>query len=284
MLTGAEATAWKTKEQATWTRVVPGWRRHDKRLHESTAPITEQLIAKLRLQPGHHVLDIACGTGQPAIPIARLVGPTGGVTAFDFAPDMLAFAREKAAAEGLTNIDFRVSDGEAVDVPDNSYDAVATRFGLMFMPDPAGCLARAWRALKPGGRLSAVVWAGPDRNGWAAMPMGIIRRRLNLDPPPPGTPGLFALGDPARLRQVVESAGFKNVQVEPVEAVMVDFDSGRDYWQYTLDLAGPIASLYGSMPADEQAATAAEVTKAAEGTDGRVRLTGVALVASGEKA
>ncbi len=271
------------REQSTWTRVAPGWRKHDARLLESTSPVTERMLARLRLSPGRHVLDIASGTGEPAIPAARSVGPTGRVVGTDFVPEMLAIAREKAARAGLRHLEFIVSDGEALTLPSDSFDAVSMRFGLMFMADPVECLRRAHDALKPDGRIAVACWAGADLNPWAAIPMGIVRRHLKLDPPPPGAPGLFAMADQDRLRSTIESAGFRNVRVEPVDVTMADFASGQEYFDFTLELAGPIAMLFERLPADAKAAVAAEIMRAATGPDGRAHLTGVSWVASGEK-
>lgn len=101
-----------SRELQSWTSVAPGWRKHGGRLREASGPVSQALLDRAGIKPGDTVLDVACGTGEPAIPAAERVGPTGRVLATDFVDGMVAFAREKAAAASLRNIEFRVSDGE----------------------------------------------------------------------------------------------------------------------------------------------------------------------------
>jgi SAM-dependent methyltransferase len=130
------------------------------------------------------------------------------------------------------------------------------------------CLAGARRALRPGGRLVAAVWAAPDRNPWVAVPMGVLMRRLGVEPPPPGAPGIFALADPARLQGVVESAGFREVHLEALELPMSDCDRGDDYLDFMLDLAGPLTALFARVPEAGRDAARTEVATACEAAGG----------------
>lgn len=282
MQTQVDAMAVKQREHSTWTAVAPGWRKHDERLTAITKPVTERLLDLAGVGPGHRVLDIACGTGEPAIP-AALRARDGQVVATDFVEEMLAFAREKAAAKGVRNVEFRRVDGEELSFPDASFDAVTIRFGLMFMPNPVGCLERAHRALKLGGRIALACWAAPEENPWASLPMRIIRRELEMPPPPPGTPGLFAFADRSRLESVLKEAGFCDVVAEPVKVRMSDFDSGEEYFTWTRELAGPVATLFAQLPPQKQTTVKSEIEKSASGADGRVVYDGVTWVACGVK-
>lgn len=275
----------KAKELENWTRVAPGWRKHDERFMVNTAPATARLLGRAGVRAGQRVLDIASGTGEPAIPAAERVGPSGSVLGLDFVEDMLAFAREKAAARGLRNVEFRRQDGEQLDVPDASVDAVTMRWGLMFMPDPVACLRRALAALKPGGRIALSTWAGPEHNVWAALPVEVIKRHVELPAPAPGAPGLFAMADPERLRRVMGEAGFSDVLVEPLALVNMHAQSGSEYFQMFIELAGPIAALYARLTDDLKAVVAREIAAEADrrAVAGQVILTGVTWVASGQK-
>lgn len=276
-----EKAALKSKEHASWTQVSPGWRKHDAALTAWLKPVGDKILDAAGVGAGSRVLDIACGTGEPALPAARRAGKTGRVLAVDFVEEMLVFAREKAAALGLSNVEFKRQDGEALEAPDASFDAVTMRFGLMFMPEPAACLERCRRALKPGGRIALATWAGPEKNPWASMAMGVLRRLAEAPPPPPGTPGLFAIADPERLRSLLAAAGFSAVQVEPVP-VSLAFADGREYFRFMMELAGPLASLYSKLPPEKQALAAAEISAEADKlrTQGGVVVPGVAWVAS----
>jgi SAM-dependent methyltransferase len=272
--------ALKSNQLETWTAVAPGWKKHDVRLASLTQPVTQRMIQNLA--PGQRVLDIACGTGEPAIPAAERVGPSGRVLAVDFVEDMVATAREKAARRGLTNIEFRVVDGERLDVPGAAFDAVTMRWGLMFMPDPPACLTRALQALTKGAEIALTCWAGPEKNPWASIPIRVLQRHLEIPMPPPGAPGLFAFADAARLRATVEAAGFASVAVEELQLTMSDFDNGADYFDFTMELAGPIAMLFRQLPEDKQPAVRREIEQEAErSAGGRVHLMGVTWVATG---
>jgi SAM-dependent methyltransferase len=271
----------KANQATTWRTVAPGWMKHEERMRRYTAAATQQILSVV--EKGNRVLDIASGVGDPSIAIAEKVGPAGSVLATDLVAEMLAFAREKAAERGVKNIEFRHVDGEALDAPAGSFDAVTMRFGLMFMPDPVGCLTRARQALKSNGRVGLIVWAPPPRNPWAAVPMGVLGRHIEIPKPPPDAPGLFAFGDPGRLESTVKSAGFSDVRVEEVEVTMSDFDKGSDYWDFMLDVAGPITVLFNTkVPAEKRAAVAAEIALALEAAGGgKAHLKGTAWFASG---
>jgi 2-polyprenyl-3-methyl-5-hydroxy-6-metoxy-1,4-benzoquinol methylase len=270
----------KANQATTWRTVAPGWMRQDERMRRYTAPLTQRMLSSV--QRGYRVLDIATGVGDPAISIAEKVGPTGSVLATDLVAEMLAFASEKAAGRGVKNIEFRQVDGEELDAPAGSFDAVTMRFGLMFMPDPEGCLKRARAALKPGGSVAVATWAAPPRNPWAAVPLATLGRHVEVPVPPPGAPGLFAFADSNRLASTLKSAGFSDVRVEEVELTMSDFDKGADFWAFMMDVAGPIAMLFATkVPPETRAAVAAEIARDVEAAGGgKAHLKGVALLAT----
>jgi ubiquinone/menaquinone biosynthesis C-methylase UbiE len=275
----------KEMQHKSWTSVAPGWKKHDAMMLKSTAPASEKLLDLAGVGPGSRVLDIASGTGEPAIPAARRAGPSGYVLGTDFVEPMLAFAREKAEAAGLRNIEFRRVDGEALDVPADSFDAATCRWGIMFMPDAVACLRQARRALKPGGKIAVTCWAGPERNAWASIPIGILMKLAGVPKPPPGAPGAFAYADPERLKGALVEAGFGSVVVEPLDLLMIDVDTVDTYWTHTRELAGPIATLLAKLTAEQQEIAfkeiSAEVSRLSPG--GRVRLGGTTWIAAGQK-
>jgi ubiquinone/menaquinone biosynthesis C-methylase UbiE len=268
------------EQQIIWRHVAAGWKKHEAAQRRQGAPLTERMIAGLR--PGDRVLDVASGTGEPAIPAARRVGATGSVLGIDFVEEMLETAREKARGQGVANVEFRTASIDTIDLPPRAFDAATIRFGLMFMPDPVGALVRVRHALEPGGLLALTCWAGPERNPWASMPMKVLARHLDVPSPPPGAPGLFAFADPELLRRTIADAGFKDVRLEDVTLTMADFDSGDEYVRYTLDLAGPLARLFATLPDEQQARVAADIAAEAErlGSGGRVTFTGTAWLAT----
>ena len=281
-----DAKAVKEQQMRDWGQAAAGWSKHYERFHQITAPVTQRMLALARIAQGHRVLDIACGSGQPALPAAELVGPTGHVLATDMAPEMLEVARERAKAQGLTNVEFRLVDGEELDVEPNSFDAVTCRWGIMFMPEPVRCLKQAHRALKPGGRIAVSVWGPPERNPFITVPMAILRKHANVPPPDPSAPGVFAFADRGRLNFTFTQAGFRDTQIEEIELTMSEFDSGHDYWRYTLEVVGPVRTLFEQLHPNLQDAAAEEIAAAASANgdaNGPVSLKGNPLFASATK-
>jgi SAM-dependent methyltransferase len=267
----------KQQQHDTWRAVAAGWARRSERLRRLGQPVTERFLREIA--PGQRVLDVASGVGEPALTIAEHVGRSGRVVGTDLVEEMVAAARATAAARGVVNVEFRHVDGEALDVDPGTFDVVTSRWGLMFMPDPVACLTAARRALGPGGRLVAAVWASPDRNPWIAVPMGVLMRGLGIEPPPPGTPGAFALADWERLQGVVEAAGFTSVLLEELALPMSDCDRGHEYLEFMLDLAGPLTALFDKVPEAERAQAMDEMAAACEAAGGgTARLPGVTWI------
>jgi SAM-dependent methyltransferase len=146
------------------------------------------------------------------------VGPGGSVLATDISPGILEYAAAEAQRAGLSNVAVRAMDGENPDLPDESFDVVASRVGLIYFPDQHRALTEMRRVLVPGGRVAAIVYSTPERNAFFSVPVSIIRRRAKLGPPLPGQPGPFSLGAPGVLQAAFERAGFRDVIVETVSA------------------------------------------------------------------
>jgi ubiquinone/menaquinone biosynthesis C-methylase UbiE len=152
--------------QMEWNAAAPGWKKYKKDILRGLAPVTEQLIRSTGITSGQTVLDVATGTGQPALTIAKVVGPDGRVVGVDLSPEMLEVAKEEAANQGLTNIvNFQVVNDESLSMfDDNTFDSVVCRNGLMLMPDPVMALKAFLRVLKQGGKASVTVWGSPDKS------------------------------------------------------------------------------------------------------------------------
>jgi ubiquinone/menaquinone biosynthesis C-methylase UbiE len=280
----ASADEVKSRELQSWTSVAPGWRTHDRRLTEAFGAVSQALLDKAGIKEGDAVLDVACGTGEPAIPAAVRVGPKGRVVAIDFVAAMVDFAREKAAAAKLHNIEFRVTDGEQLELPTATFDAATMRWGLMFMPAPIVCLQSIHRALKPGARLALATWAPPDRNPWASVPLRVLASYMELPTPVPGQTGIFAFADPEQIRRAMTAAGFADIVVEDMDVLWAGPESGREYFNEVIEMAGPLAALYAKLPEDRKRAYAEEVAGEAERRSVRkpgVALPGVTWIASG---
>jgi ubiquinone/menaquinone biosynthesis C-methylase UbiE len=193
---------------------------------------------------------VATGLGEPALTAARRVSPGGRVVATDIAPGMIALARERAAEAGVDNVEFVEVDAEALDLAEGEFDAVLSRWGLMFFPDLPGAVARMRRVLVPGGRLAATVWTEPERSPMVALAMRVAAQRLELPPPGPGVPGPFALADLPALEAVISAAGFEDVRSERV-AIQAEYESAEEYGAFMRDIAAPIHGMLASRPPEE---------------------------------
>lgn len=275
----------KERELAGWTATAAGWNKHHAILERFSAPVSGKLIEKAGIQPGMRVLDIACGTGQPAITVAERVGTQGSVLATDFVEPVIVYAQMKAKERALTNIEFRCVDGEALDVPAGSFDAVTMRWGIMFMPSPVEAMRGAHAALRRGGCIALTAWASPQQNPFVMIALGIIGKHLDIPAPPPGTPGIFAFADQARLRSTIEAGGFGDVQVEPLEFVVGEFASGEDYWTFMREIAAPVVRLYGQCSSEVRRVIDREIHAEAERSriGDKVVVRGTTWIASGRK-
>jgi ubiquinone/menaquinone biosynthesis C-methylase UbiE len=245
---------YRQKSRETWARMAPAWEERHDWLMAITGRVNTRLVEKADPQPGQTFLDIAAGTGDLGFEVAERVGPEGRVISIDFSPEMVDVARHQGERRGLTGVEFRVLDAERMDLDDDSVDGVVCRWGYMLMGDPAAALAETRRVLRDGGPLSFAVWATPERNPWGAVPAMTLVQRGHMPPPEPGAPGIFAMGDPDRIRSLVTGAGFEDPELEELsfEFRWPDFD---DVWDMLARFAGPLALAIGSLADDERERT-----------------------------
>ena len=231
-----DANAHRDASLQGWEEAASGWVRSQDMLREFGAPVSHWLIDAIEPQPGQRVLELAAGLGETGLLAAELVAPIGGAIISDQAEAMLAGARERAAELGLSNVEFQVLNAEWIDLPVASVDAVLCRWGYMLMADPAAALADTRRVLRPAGRLAFAVWDALEHNPWAQLPAIELGERGLGAPGAPGTPGPFALGDAARVQELLEQAGFTELRLERLELRRRhrDFD---ELWESMLDLS-----------------------------------------------
>lgn len=209
---------YKDTTRAQWEDAAAAWHAWGPTLEDWLSEATTLMLDAAEITTGSTVLDVAAGAGGQTLAAARRVGPSGQVLATDISPAILDHAAAAAAAAGLTTVRTRELDGERLDVDPAAFDAVISRLGLMYFPDQPGALAGQYRALRPGGRISGIVFSTADRNGFFSIPISIIRRRAQLPPPAPGQPGPFSLGGPGVLEDVLRQAGFRKVGSQAVPA------------------------------------------------------------------
>ncbi len=275
-----------------WEEAAPGWVRRQQAIREFGAAVSQWMVQAIDPHPGQRVLELAAGPGETGLLAAELVAPTGGVILSDQAEGMLDGARVRAAELALTNVEFQVWNAEWIDLPVASVDAVLCRWGYMLMADPAAALSETRRVLRPGGRLALAVWDALAANPWALAPrMELLERGLAPNPPTAHadstdstahTPGPFALGDPERVRELLEQAGFAEARVEAIDVEQrhASFDS---FWETMLDLSRELHDLVLARPEQEieqiRASLAARLAPYTA-ADGALAVPGRSLVAT----
>ena len=236
--------------QSAWSSAAAGWAAESER--REAGPVGRAADAMLRAvapRPGERVLELACGAGDLGLRAAELVGSGGRVLCSDFAEAMVALVRERS--QGLPQVEARVLDAQ--DLPlDERFDVVLCRLGYMLMPDPALALRASHDVLVPGGRLALAVWAAADRNPWLSLKTDALMAELGAPPPPPGTPGPFALGDRERLQALLDEAGFADAAIEEVTDVR-DHGTPDEWWSGGEEGSGPMAALLAQMQPDQVA-------------------------------
>ena len=274
----------KADQRQEWDAVAIGWHKWWDTFERGAQHVSDPLVELAEIAPGQRVLDVATGIGEPACTAARMVGAGGRVVATDQAPQMLAIARERADALGLVNMELREMDAEVLDFPENSFDAILCRWGLMFLPNLATALSGMQRLLSPGGRLAAAVWSVPPKVPMISLPMGVLQQMLELSPPPAEAPSPFKLGDVGALEQALSEAGLTDVRSEPVTVTM-DWPSSEEYIAFLRDVA-PVSSILAPQPAEKQAQAWQAIQEAAQHyatADGAIRIPNEAICVVGRR-
>ena len=262
---------YKETTRQQWQNAAEAWQRWGPTLDAWLGPATEVLLDLARVGPGSRVLDVATGAGEPAITAAKRVGPTGSVLATDISANLLEFARQSARQHGAGDIlETRVMDGEKLDLPEASFDAVLSRVGLIYFPDQQGALAGMRRVLKPGGRVAAVVYTTPEHNRFFSIPVSIIRRRAQLPPPLPGQPGPFSLGGPGILEDAFRRASFRDIETRVVPSPL-RLPSAADCVRFEREAFGALHQMLAGLPEGERQDVWDEIERELrqfEGSDG----------------
>jgi SAM-dependent methyltransferase len=271
-------------QRESWDGAAQGWQKWSEWLDGHAGPVSERLVELAGIEQGSRVLDVAAGYGEPSLTAARKAGPEGAVVASDISAEMLAYGRERAAATGVDNIEFMIADASALDFPAESFDAAVSRWGIIFEPDGEGAAARVRGFLKPGSRMAISSWGTPERVPMIARPMQTAMKRLDVPPPPPGTPGPLSRPTPEAIGGLLEGGGFSGVQVEELE-ITPEWESPEEFGVYIKDIVAPIRRMVEAHPKDVQeevwAAIVDDIRDQAD-DGGTLRLTNQVLLAVGQ--
>lgn len=256
-------------QHAFWNEVQgPKWVRLQARIEPTLAPIGAATIERLAPKPGERVLDVGSGCGETSLSIAERIGPDGAVTGVDISRPMLELARSRATQTGAA-VTFIEANAQSHTFEADSFDAVFSRFGVMFFDDFRAAFANLLRATRPGGRMALGAWRTRKDNPWAMTAVPIARPYVELPPrPAPGDPGQFAFEDEDFVRGFLEGSGWSNVDFERFDADLRVGDTVDDAADFLIEM-GPVAAPLAAADEETRAAVGRELRAALEAHAGR---------------
>ncbi len=268
-----------------WSSSAPFWEKHREIIRQMFAPVTQALVEHAQIGSQHAVLDIATGPGEPALSVAALVGPKGEVFGVDPIPEMVAAARRAAARLELKNVQFEVAFADQLPFPADTFDAVISRFGVMFFPSPLDAVREMLRVLKPERKLALAVWHFAERNPFHYSLSRVIDQYVPSPPPAPDAPDAFRFATPGKLREVLDEAG----AVAPDERLL-QFDiqapiSAEDFWALRLEMSDTLREKLNTLSREQVAEVKRQVLESLReySTDRRMSFPAEILIVSGVK-
>jgi SAM-dependent methyltransferase len=249
----AQVDYWNAAAGATWARF-------QEQLDRQIEPLGLEAMRLLALSEREHVLDVGCGCGQSSLQLVERVGAAGAVVGVDVSSPMLEVARRRSSAYPPSRLAFLQADAQVADLGIETFDALYSRFGVMFFADPAAAFGNLRRSLKRGGRLGFVCWRPLQDNPWMQVPLQAALPLLPpITPSDPNAPGPFAFADADRVHSILADAGFRAISAHAFDAVI-----GADGLDQSVELAlrvGPLGAALREHP-DRKTALAGAVRQA----------------------
>jgi ubiquinone/menaquinone biosynthesis C-methylase UbiE len=233
-----------------WSSSAPFWEKHREIIREMFGPVSEALIEDAGVVSGSAVLDVATGSGEPALRIAEVVGPAGEVVGADPAAAAIEAARRIASQLSRTNVRFEVAGADSLPFRDDHFDAVISRFGVMFFPSPANGIREMLRVLKPGRTISLAVWHYLDSNPFHYCLARIVDRFAPEPELPPDAPNAFRFAAPGKLRSIVREAGARDVSERLFRFSINAPLTVEDFWNLRCDMAEKLRQRLAALPTE----------------------------------
>lgn len=255
------------RERQAWTSVAPAWSAWWRVFEAAARDLNERLVAAAAVEPGHLVLDVATGLGEPALTAARAAGSRGRVLGVDLSRGMLEHAVARAGGDAHGNVVFVEADACALPLAERVFDSAVSRWGLMLVGDPFSAARAVARALRLGARFAAAVWCEPERVPFLSLARAVVSEALDLPAPDPDEPGPFRLAAPGALEDVFASAGYTDVAGEEVP-VAFRFPDGESYARFALELSSSLRKAVASLDESGRAGLRSRLAEAAERAHG----------------
>jgi ubiquinone/menaquinone biosynthesis C-methylase UbiE len=268
-----------------WSESAPYWEKHREIIRGMFAPITLALIEDAKIIAGQFVLDVATGPGEPALSIAGLLGPEGKVLGVDPVPEMVEAARREANRRGFQNANFEVAFADKLPSPANTFDAVVSRFGVMFFPSPIDSVREMLRVVKPGGRISMAVWHFAERNPFHYSLSQVVERYVDSPPPALDSPDAFRFAAPGKLLAILSNAGATAISERLLRFAIQAPVSVEDFWTLRSEMSEKLRSKLATLSKEKLAGLRREILEGldAYSENGVVSFPAEVLIVSGGK-
>jgi ubiquinone/menaquinone biosynthesis C-methylase UbiE len=267
-----------------WTESAPYWEKHRETICKMFAPVTQALIEDAAITSGRAVLDVAMGPGEPALTIAEVIGPEGKVVGTDAVPEMVEAARREAHRRRL-HASFEVAFADNLPFPANSFDAVVSRFGVMFFPSPVDSVREMLRVLKPGGKIAMAVWHYGERNPFHYSVSQVVERYVESPPPVSDSPDAFRFAKHGDLLAILSKAGASATRERLLQFSIRASISVQDFWTLRSEMSEKLRTKLALLSEPQLAELKREVIEAlsAYTSGGVIGFPAEVLVVSGSK-
>jgi ubiquinone/menaquinone biosynthesis C-methylase UbiE len=236
-----------------WSGSAPFWEKHREIIRQMFAPITQALVEDGQIGSQQAVLDIATGPGEPALSLAAVVGPEGKIFGIDPIPEMVAGARRAAERLGLQNTQLEVAGADQLPFPDDMFDAVISRFGVMFFPSPVEGVREMLRVLKPGRKIALAVWHSVESNPFFNSMSRVIDQYFDSPPLAPDAPDAFRFASRGKLQEVVREAGIAAPTERLVQCKIEAAISVEDFWTLRIEMSEKLREKIGTLSGERLA-------------------------------
>jgi len=270
---------------SAWRASAPFWEKHREIIRQMFAPVTQALVEEALIGTGQTVLDIATGPGEPALTIAARVGPKGKVFGIDPAQEMVDAARRATDYLGFSNAKFEVAAADSLPFPAETFDAVVSRFGVMFFPSPVDGVREMLRVLKPGRKLALAVWHFADRNPFHSALSRVMDRHFDSPAPAPDAPDAFRFAAPGRLRDVLAKAGAMAPSERLLQFTIEAALSVEDFWALRSQLSDKLREKLAALSREQASEVKRQMLEALRGysIEGEMSFPAEVLIVSGTR-
>lgn len=270
---------------AAWEESSRYWRKHQASIERMFAPLTTALINAAQIRRGQHVLDIGGGSGQPSLSIASIVGTEGSVTYTDPSAGMVETARDEAKRRGLTNIHFHKAPAQELPFENNTFDVAVGRLSVMFFPDVAAGLNAILRVVKPGGRVSFLVWGSKDANPFFSSVTEVLDRFIPPEAEDEDAPGAFRFATAGKLSKLLSDAGLSQIEEQPLPFRIAGPVKPEEFWELRSEMSDSLRAKLATLSSEQNSAVKDAVATAVAGyfKSGAMNFPAQALIVSGRQ-